>query len=130
MDPVWERITERWRQSGPDVEWYSHGVTPVGFCNLCQLVLCGGTPEHNTARVVLHGDSKYVFCSEPCAWIFRSEPERYRGHRDVVRRILAGEAPANLLELVRAYFGLSQDVWGKDAARGRYGWLRHEAGGA
>jgi toluene monooxygenase system protein A len=64
-----------------------------------------------------------VFCSAPCRWIFEREPERYAAHKDVVKRILAGEAPANLLELVRVTMGLTQDSWGKDVARGRYPWL-------
>lgn len=124
LDPVWERITARWKRCGPDVEWYTHGATPVTFCDLCQLVLCGGTPEHNTARVHEHGGRKYIFCSEPCEHIFRQEPERYAGHKDVVKRILAGEAPANVLELLRLYFGLHEDVWGKDVMRGDYPWMR------
>jgi len=123
MDPVWAQVTERWRASGPGVEWYTHGATPVTFCDLCQLVLCGGTPLHNTAQTLEHDDRKYIFCSEPCLWIFRQEPERYAGHKDVVKRILSGEAPANLLELLRKYFLLTQDMWGKDVAGGRYPWL-------
>jgi toluene monooxygenase system protein A len=130
FDPVWERVTERWRRGGPGLEWYTHGATPVGFCNLCQLVLSGGTPLENSARVEVHDGQRYVFCSEPCAWIFRSEPGRYAGHKDVVKRILAGEAPANLLELLRKYFGLTQDMWGKDVAGGRYPWLETANGGA
>lgn len=128
-DPIWERLTQRWRESGPGVEWFSHGATPVTFCDLCQLVLCGGTPEHNTARIHVHDGVKYWFCSEPCEWIFRQEPERYAGHKDVVKRILSGEAPANLLELLRNYFGLDQDVWGKDMAGGRYPWMSAKAAG-
>jgi toluene monooxygenase system protein A len=124
IDPLWQRITERWEQSGPGIEWYTHGTTPVTFCDLCQLVLCGGTPDHNTARLHDHDGRRYIFCSEPCERIFRAEPERYAGHRDVVKRILAGEAPANVLELLRLYFGLSQDMWGKDVQRGNYPWLR------
>src|SRR5207247_11091277 len=101
----------------------SPGATPGGFCALCQLVLCGGTPEHNTAKVHVHDGRKYIFCSEPCLWIFKREPERYAAHKDVVKRILAGEAPANLIELVQRYFGLSRFVWGKDVRGGRYPWL-------
>ena len=123
FDPIWERISARWRQSGPDVEWYAHGATPVTFCRLCQLVLCGGTPLKNSAETLVHEEQKYVFCSEPCAWIFRTEHARYAAHKDVVMRILHGEAPANLIELVRKYFSLSQDSWGKDIMRGRYPWL-------
>jgi len=90
-------------------------------------VLCGGTPLHNTAETLVYGGRKYIFCSEPCRWIFEKEPERYAGHRDVVKRILAGEAPANLIELLLKYFGLSQDVWGKDVAGGNYPWLAQAA---
>jgi toluene monooxygenase system protein A len=127
IDPIWERVTERWRQAGPGVEWYTHGATPVAFCDLCQLVLCGGTPTANTARVVEHGGRKYVFCSEPCQWIFSREPERYADHKNVVSRILAGEAPANLIALVRQYFGLEPSVWGKDATGGAYAWMAQPA---
>jgi toluene monooxygenase system protein A len=123
IDPVWEQVTARWRQSGPGVEWYSHGATPVTFCDLCQLVLCGGTPLRNTAQTLVHDGRKYIFCSEPCLWIFRNEPERYADHKDVVKRILAGDVPANLLELIRHYFLLTPDTWGKDIAGGRYPWL-------
>ena len=122
LAPVWDRISERWRKSGPGVEWYSHGATPVGFCNLCQIVLAGGTPDANTAQTLSHAGRKYIFCSEPCRWIFQQEPERYAAHKDVVMRILTGEAPGNLLELLR-HFGLTDDMWGKDAENGRYGWL-------
>jgi toluene monooxygenase system protein A len=123
IDPVWSRLAARWRESGPELEWYTHGATPVGFCNLCQLVLCAGTPAHNSARIVDRDGRRHIFCSAPCQWIFEQDPARYGAHRDVVARILAGEAPANLLELLRTYFGLSEDAWGKDVAGGRYPWL-------
>jgi toluene monooxygenase system protein A len=121
MQPIWERIADRCRAAGPGVEWHTHGATPVSFCDLCQLVLCGGTPEHNTAEVVRRGDRKYVFCSAPCRWIFEREPERYAAHQGVVARILAGEAPANLIALLH-WFGLSESTWGKDVYRGAYPW--------
>jgi toluene monooxygenase system protein A len=122
IDPVWEQLTARWRKSGPRVEWYTHGATPVGFCDLCQLVLSGGTPERNTARVHTVAGEKYVFCSEPCLVLFEKESERYVGHKSIVRRILEGEAPANLLELLR-YFGLTPSTWGEDVHGGDYPWL-------
>jgi toluene monooxygenase system protein A len=121
FDGIWQRLGERCRAAGPTVEWHTHGATPVGFCDLCQIVLCGGTPSHNTAQVVRFGGRKYVFCSEPCRWIFEQEPERYAAHVGIVGRILAGEAPANLLELLR-WFGLSEEMWGKDVLRGAYPW--------
>ena len=114
----------RWRQSGPGVEWFDHGTTPPGFCDLCQLVLCAGTPKKNSAKVVDHAGKRFVFCSEPCAWIFGREPERYASHAGLVRRILSGQAPANLLSLVREYFGLTPESWGKDVRGGDYPWLR------
>lgn len=123
LDPVWERITRRWAACGPEVEWYTHGATPVAFCDLCQLVLCGGAGDENSARTLERGGRTYIFCSEPCQWIFEREPERYAAHKGVVGRILAGEAPANLLELCRLYFGLNEDHWGKDVLRGLYPWL-------
>lgn len=120
---IWTRVAERCRDGGPEMEWFTHGVTPVAFCDLCQLVLCGGTPEHNTARTLRHQGRTYAFCSAPCQWIFERQPERYAAHESVVGRILSGKAPGNLLELLRTYFGLSQQTWGKDVARGRYPWL-------
>ena len=95
-----------------------------GFCNLCQLVLSNGTPRANAARVVEYQGRKYIFCSEPCAWIFSREPERYADHKGVVNRILAGEAPANAVKLTRTYFEVTPEVRGKDMLRGRYPWLR------
>ena len=128
FDPVWERLTARCREGGPGLEWYTHGATPVGFCNLCQLVLCGGTPKANTARTAVHDGTRYIFCSEPCQWIFEKEKERYKDHKDIVKRILAGEAPGNVIALVTDYFGLSEDRWGKDLMRGRYPWLEPNKG--
>jgi toluene monooxygenase system protein A len=127
FDPIWERVAERWRNAPPELEWYSHGATPVTFCSLCQLVLCGGTPARNTAQVVDRDGRRYIFCSEPCRWIFESDTARYGGHKDLVQRILAGEAPANLIALLRTYFGLDEKTWGKDVARGRYPWLERPA---
>ena len=127
FEPVWDQLAERWRASGPGVEWHSHGNTPIGFCHLCQLVLCGGTPQHNTARTALIDGQPRIFCSEPCEWIFRKEPGRYEGHKDVVARILAGEAPGNLIELVEDYFGLDAKTRGKDLMRGDYPWLHARA---
>ncbi len=80
------------------------------------------TPRRNTAVVVDRGGRRYVFCSEPCRWIFEREPERYADHLDIVKRILAGEAPADLAALVQ-HFGLLPDTWGEDAFGGKYPWM-------
>ena len=123
LEPVWQNISQRWCTAGPGVEWYTHGTTPVAFCSLCQLVLCGGTPSHNSAVFLEREGRRYVLCSEPCRELFEAEPERYAAHQGVVERILAGRAPANLLELLR-YFGLSESSWGRDVRGGDYDFLR------
>lgn len=126
MDPIWERITARWREADPGNEFAVHGTAIVTFCDLCQLVLCGGTPRRNTATTLDHGGRRYIFCSAPCRWIFEQEPARYARHLDVVKRVLAGEAPANLLALLRRYMGLTFETWGRDACHGVYPFIDRE----
>src|SRR5258706_2120885 len=99
-EPVWQTITKRWEESDVGNEFAVHGSAIVTFCDLCQLVLCGGTPRKNTAPTLTYQGKKYIFCSEPCRWIFEKEPGRYASHKDVVKRVLAGEAPANLLAML------------------------------
>jgi toluene monooxygenase system protein A len=106
LDPVWARISERWRKADPGNDFAVHGTAIVGFCELCQLVLCGGTPRRNSAVVDERDGQRRIFCSEPC------------------RRIFA--APANLLALVQRYFELRYETWGKDAFQGRYPWLKRD----
>jgi toluene monooxygenase system protein A len=126
FEPIWERISERWRQADEGNDFAVHGTAIVTFCDLCQLVLCAGTPQSNSARVVERDGRKHIFCSEPCQWIFESEPERYCEHKDVVKRVLAGQAPANVVALIQRYFGLDFGTWGKDAHRGAYPWIHRE----
>lgn len=120
IDPVWTEVTERWRESDVGNDLAVHGTAIVGFCNLCQLVLAGGRPDRNTACTLEHEGKRHIFCSEPCREIFEREPERYAAHEDIVKRVLAGKAPANLLALVRSYFGLTKETWGRDAFGGDY----------
>jgi toluene monooxygenase system protein A len=122
-DPIWEQITEEWKTSDVGNDFSVHGTSIVGFCDMCQVVLCGGTPEKNTAVTYVHDGKKYIFCSEPCHWIFKEEPERYASHKDVVKRVLAGEAPPNLIAMLRRYFNLEYESWGKDAFNGNYSWI-------
>lgn len=127
IDPVWTEITERWRKTDIGNDLGVHGTAIVGFCNLCQLVLCGGTPTHNTANTLTYEGKPYIFCSAPCRAIFEREPSRYAAHEDVVKRVLSGKAPANLLALVRTYFGLDRETWGKDAYGGDYPFIERGA---
>ncbi len=120
IDPIWERITARWQRADLGNDFAVHGTSIVAFCNLCQLVLCNGTPRENSALVALHDGERRIFCSEPCRRIFAAQPERYARHKDVVRRVLAGQAPANLIALLQSYFGLDFHSWGKDAHKGDY----------
>lgn len=123
LDAVWAQVTRRWEQADPGNDFAVHGTAIVGFCDLCQLVLCNGTPKHNTASTLERAGRKYIFCSEPCRGIFEREPERYAEHKDVVKRVLAGEAPANLISMLLQYFGLTHETWGKDITGGRYPWI-------
>lgn len=122
-EPVWERVDAAWSEADVGNEMAVHGTAIIGFCNLCQLVLCHGSPQHNEANTLELGGRHYIFCSKPCRAIFEAEPERYAAHRDVVGRVLAGEAPGNLAAMLRSYFGLSPQTWGRDVAAGDYPWI-------
>lgn len=124
FDPVWDRISACWRACDPGVEFGVHGTAIPGFCDLCQLVLANGTPARNGAVTLARDGRRWIFCSEPCRWIFEQEPERYAGHKSLVGRVLGGEAPANLMEMLTRYCGLRHETWGKDAFGGDYPWLR------
>jgi len=125
MDAVWEAVSERWAAVGPgsENELLVHGTVLPTFCDLCQLPLCGGTPQKNAAKVLSFENQNYIFCSEPCRWIFLREPARYAGHRELVKRVLSGEAPSSLPDLLTKYFQLTPETWGKDAYSGAYDWL-------
>jgi len=122
--PLWQNLDERWRVTDPGNDFGVHGMAIVPFCELCQLVLCGGTPRDNTAQTVMRDGEPLIFCSEPCRVIYEREPDRYRHHQGVVKRVLAGRAPANLIALVRQTFGLTREDWGKDLEGGDYPWLK------
>jgi toluene monooxygenase system protein A len=123
LEPVWERVTDGWRAADPGVDFAVHGTAIVGFCSLCNIVLCGGTPAENSATTLEHDGQPYIFCSKPCRWIFERDPQRYAAHKDLVKRVLAGVAPANLMALLTRYCGLGFDDWGKDVHGGVYPWL-------
>jgi toluene monooxygenase system protein A len=131
IEAVWERIEEQWRATGPGAQNESavHGRALPAFCDLCQLPLSAGTPRKNTANTLALNGQKYILCSEPCRWIFLREPERYVNHRELTKRVLAGEAPAKLPDLVSQYFQLTPETWGKDMQGGKYAWLQATAQG-
>jgi toluene monooxygenase system protein A len=125
-EPIWDRITAAWQKTDPGVEFAAHSTAIPCFCALCQMVLTHGTPAQNAAIVVDREPRRVVFCSQPCRWIYEREPERYSAHKDIVARVLAGEAPANLLEFLTRYSGLTSRTWGKDAFGGVYPWLERK----
>ena len=130
VQTAWEQVDARWQEREPGNDLGVMGTSIIGFCELCQLVLCGGTPARNSAIFTEHEGQKKVFCSEPCRWIFEQEPARYASHKNVVKRVLAGEAPANLLEMLTRYFGLTEAGWGPDLFGGEYPWIQRPAAGS
>lgn len=127
LRPVWDNIDKRWEKCDVGIDFGVHGTAIVTFCDTCQFVLCEGTPTENQARTKVFGDKKYIFCSEPCERIFRDEQLRYGEHKDVVKRVLAGDAPGNVLALITQYFQLTEEVWGRDAFGGNYPWIKRLA---
>lgn len=124
IDPVWTQVSKRWSESDVGNDFAVHGTSIIGFCALCQLVLCGGTAQKNTATTLVREGQSYIFCSDPCRWIFEKEPERYASHRDLVHRVIEGKAPGNLIGMLQGYMGLKYETWGKDSHGGNYSWLK------
>jgi toluene monooxygenase system protein A len=90
-------------------------------CNLCQLpivraagVIAGAHTDPAPLTHVYKG-RKYLFCSEPCRWIFTQRPDRFAGHQSLIDRVLSGEISPPDLGTVLQYFGLSPDEQGQDA---------------
>jgi toluene monooxygenase system protein A len=117
--PHWDRIEEEWAAGG---EAASLSYALPALCNMCQLPTLFVHPGRNTACTVERDGRRYLFCSAPCRWIFEQQPDRFAGHRTVVDRLVAGEAPADLLDL-HAWMGLEQpDEMGRDLRRGLDTW--------
>ena len=96
FDPIWERITERWRAADPGNDFAVHGTAIVTFCDLCQLVLSNGTPRANTANVLDHGGQRYIFCSEPVPLDLRAGARalrRAQGRREARARRRGARQP-------------------------------------
>lgn len=48
FDRIWERVSERWQQADVGNDFAVHGTAIVTFCDLCQIVLCGGDPDRKS----------------------------------------------------------------------------------
>jgi toluene monooxygenase system protein A len=117
--PLWDRIEEEWAMAG---EAGTLASALPALCNLCQLPTVFIRPGRNTACTLEADGRKYLFCSEPCRWIFTQELSRFAGHMSVVDRIVAGTAPAKLTDL-HAWMGLDPPhEAGKDLRRGLDPW--------
>jgi toluene monooxygenase system protein A len=118
-EPHWDRIEESWAAGG---EAASMAYALPALCNMCQLPALFVHPGRNTACTLERDGRRYLFCSAPCRWIFEQQPERFAAHRTVVDRLVAGEAPADLLEL-HGWMGFeSPDEMGGDLRRGLDQW--------
>ena len=77
-----------------------HGATPIGVLRAVPAGTVRRNARDEPARVIEHeGASRLLL--RAVRWIFEREPERYAHHKGVVKRVLTGEAPANLIELTR-----------------------------
>ena len=123
IEPIWKNIIERWQESNIGNDFAVHGTCIIGFCSLCQIVLSNGTPHHNHACLGEVDGQTHIFCSEPCKQLFLKEPHRYSNHKNIVDRVLANEAPGNLIAMLRNYFGLKYEDWGRDLHQGDYPWM-------
>ncbi|WP_040790839.1 aromatic/alkene/methane monooxygenase hydroxylase/oxygenase subunit alpha [Nocardia paucivorans] len=119
----WDVIGENIRKG--DVAATLPQTLPI-TCNLCQLpivraagVTVGALTDPAPLRHT-HEGRDYVFCSEPCRWIFTRRPERFAGHRSLIDRVLSGEISPPDLGTVLEYFGLSAEEQGRDATD--YAW--------
>ncbi len=117
--PLWGGIEAGWREHG---EPASFAYTLPSICNLCQLATVFVRPGHNTACTLAHEGRKYLFCSEPCRWIFEQELTRFAQHKTIVDRVLDGEAPSDTLDL-HHWMGLgTSEAMGRDLRRGFDRW--------
>jgi toluene monooxygenase system protein A len=62
------------------------------LCSMCGLELSGvpGKGWKVTDHVLDYEGRRYHFCSVVDKWIFEQEPDRYRGHRSIIDRLLDG----------------------------------------
>jgi toluene monooxygenase system protein A len=117
--PMWAARERNWEREG---EPGTLAYALPALCNLCQLPTVFVRPGCNTACTAEANGRRYLFCSDPCRWIFLSQLRRFGPHQSVVDRIIAGSAPGKLTDLHR-WMGLDAPVeTGKDLRRGLKPW--------
>jgi toluene monooxygenase system protein A len=98
------------------------------ICNLCQIPVvapagfAAGRLDSPLPRILDRDGRRYVFCSEPCQWIFEQNPSRFAGHLNLVDRYLAGRIQPMDFDGTVAYMDLSPAERGVDATG--YAWAR------
>lgn len=117
--PMLDTITKAWKEKGA---WATSPDAVPAICNICQFPTQFIRPGHHTVQTMDYNGRRYVFCSEPCKWIFQQEPEKFEGHNTVVDRIINGTIPPNLQKILE-YFGITNDIMGRDLFRGKYPWM-------
>ena len=75
---------------------------------MCQIPISNRPGEAWKARVLQleHEGRRYNFCTEPCRWIFTTDPERYKHHLTIVDRMYSGEIDPPTLDNVLIYMGI------------------------
>ncbi|MGH3802191.1 MAG: aromatic/alkene/methane monooxygenase hydroxylase/oxygenase subunit alpha [Pseudonocardiaceae bacterium] len=114
----WDVISQNVRDGRPEL------TLPETFpmvCNMCQIPLVNpggfvaGYLASPSPLIHDHAGRRYVFCSEPCKWIFEQKPARFQGHMNIIDRFLAGQIQPPTVPGALAYMGLSPEEMGTDA---------------
>jgi len=119
----WDTISENIRKDKREMTYPE--TFPV-TCNLCQIPLAtaaGYMTGHlqTPAPLMLdYNGRRYIFCSEPCKWIFEENIERFAGHLSIVDRLLSGHIQPPTIPGALTYMGLSPAECGDDATN--YAW--------
>ncbi len=105
-------------------------------CNMCQIPVVtpagfrAGKLESPEPQIHIHEGRQYVFCSEPCKWVFQLNPARFAGHTSVVDRFLGGEIQPPTIPGALEWMGLSPEEMGQDATNYAWAFEGFEAPGA
>jgi toluene monooxygenase system protein A len=119
----WDTISENVRKGKREMTYPE--TFPV-TCNLCQIPIAtaagymAGHLQSPAPLMLDHNGRRYVFCSQPCKWIFEENIERFAGHQSIVDRLLTGQILPPTIPGALAYMGLSPAECGDDATN--YAW--------
>jgi toluene monooxygenase system protein A len=126
--PGWEQTFGRaWEGYGQAVrENRMDRVEPKSLLLVCAMCHLPMIHRPGTWPFVLRTEEcegrEYLFCSEPCRWVFRQEPDRYKGYVTLHDRAIAGDISPPTYDAAVAFMSLTPDDWGSDATN--YAWAR------